>query len=398
MATRVFILTLLEKTKVFCHLLVEVLLIQIEREVSYLHKVLIVSRFGKMGGVRTFYNNLISYFIENDFEVYLIFLSNTLDNAQISYLKEHNIHYKILNDSPYPGILKKLIQNIYILFLLIKYCKKYEINKIIFTQWGLMSDFLTIFLTFLKKELIFFIHSTAKEPKSFKTLFKIIKYLFVKLLGNNKLITVSDFNKEQIIKNWSVEDKNIKVLYNYSNLEKISRIKKDSIVILTLGHLREYKNPMQWIEVARRVTGKTKNVKFVWAGEGELYEECKLKTINDSNIEFIGFVKNVGELYKSADIYLQLSLEETQGISVLDAMKNSIPCIVSNRGGLPESVKNNFSGYIVDLDNTPLIEEKVLELINNDQKRFMMGENSFKIYNEYFSKKIWENNLNNLLN
>ncbi|WP_203289112.1 glycosyltransferase family 4 protein [Metabacillus sp. cB07] len=362
-----------------------------------MHKILIVSRFGKMGGVRTFHNNLISFCIKNNHRIYIIFLSNTLDSTQVNILKEHNIHYKILNDPPYPGIFRKLIQNFHILFLILSYCKKYEISKIIFTQWGIMSDFSTIFLAGLKKELLFFVHSTAKEPKKFKGLFKIIKYLFSKLVGDNKLITVSNFNKEEIIKNWSVKNKNVNVLYNYSSITTVSHQKDETKIVLTLGHLREYKNPMQWIEVAKRVTSKKKNVKFIWAGEGELFNECRAITKNNSNIEFIGFVKNVEELYKHADIYLQLSLEETQGISVLDAMKNSIPCIVSNKGGLPESVKDNYSGYVVDLENTSDIEEKVLELLKNDKLRQTMGESSSKLYTEYFSKTIWESNIYNLL-
>lgn len=365
-----------------------------------MQKIFIISRFAKMGGTRTFYNNFINYCIQNDYTPYIIFTSNVLSSDQIKLLKENNIHYKILDDNPRLSIMRRYFQNMYILCLAIKYILKYRIKKVVFTQWDLISDLPTLLLLLLKIDIRFFVHSDATGVNRYKMLFKIVKYAFSKLIKKNLILTVSNYNKNKILSTWSADANNVKVLYNFSNLTNVKSNEhkmKNEQIVLTLGHVNDYKNPELWLEVAKKVTKQRENTKFIWAGEGNLFNEYKYKTKNDSQIEFLGFIEDVSNLYKHADLYLQLSKRETQGISVLDAMKNAIPCIVSNRGGLPESIIDNHSGYIVDLDDIDLIVNKVCGLLSNEEKRKNFGENSYQVYKNKFSQESWYKRLDELL-
>ncbi|WP_153016232.1 glycosyltransferase family 4 protein [Heyndrickxia coagulans] len=351
-----------------------------------------------MGGVKTFYNNLIDYCLKNRYYVFLIFVSNSLDSEQIRKLRKNNVDFVVLNYPPYPNYFLKIIQNLHIVYLILRYSKQNRIDTIVFSQWSLLSDFLTTLLLLLRQKFVFFVHSTAKRPKKFKFLFNVINFIFRKLLRNNKVITVSEFNRKMIIENWSLNPSNVFVLYNYSNIPIIAHKNNNKTkIILTLGHIREYKNPELWLEIAFEITNQLHDVKFVWGGEGELLEKYKEKTKGNSSIEFIGYRRDVRELYENADIYLQLSKEETQGISVLDAMKSGIPCIVSDRGGLPESVINNYTGYVVNIEDKDLIMNKIKDLLVDKEKRGWMGKNSLNVYNQKFGLETWEKNLSNFL-
>jgi glycosyltransferase involved in cell wall biosynthesis len=93
----------------------------------------------------------------------------------------------------------------------------------------------------------------------------------------------------------------------------------------------------------------------MWAGTGSLLQECIESTKQFSEILFLGEVENVEELYSATDLYFQPSLLESHGISVLGAMYHKIPCIVSDQGGLPESIFNNFNGYTINLENIKVV-------------------------------------------
>ena len=132
-------------------------------------------------------------------------------------------------------------------------------------------------------------------------------------------------------------------------------------------------------------------VEFLWAGEGELLDDYrdKVKKENISRIKFLGFQKNIAELYTQSDIYFQPSLRESHGIAVVDAMIMGIPCVVSSAGGLPESVINEETGYVIDPSDIDAMVEKILKLLENEDLRKSLGEVGKEIYKTKFSHERW---------
>jgi len=105
----------------------------------------------------------------------------------------------------------------------------------------------------------------------------------------------------------------------------------------------------------------------------------------------------VKELYEEADIYFQPSSLESHGISVVEAMMFGLPCVVSNVGGLPESVKNNESGYVFNVNDIDDAVDKLTDLIFDTDKRTLMGEMGIKIFNKKFKKEIWEEKMKEVM-
>ena len=139
-------------------------------------------------------------------------------------------------------------------------------------------------------------------------------------------------------------------------------------------------------------------VKFIWAGDGPLLDVCKSRIgeYDRELIQFIGFNSNVVLLYREAIIYFQPSLIENHSISVIEAMAYGIPCIVSNVGGLPESVHDGVNGYVVDVTDKAAMVEKIEILLSDEKLRSKFGEESVKMINNKFSKAIWYKKMNNL--
>jgi glycosyltransferase involved in cell wall biosynthesis len=78
---------------------------------------------------------------------------------------------------------------------------------------------------------------------------------------------------------------------------------------------------------------------------------------------------------------------ESFGYAALEAMVLKKPVISTNCGGLPEVVKNNFNGFIVNKKNYKEFAKKIYLLANNHKLRIKMGQNGHKRYLKFFQAK-----------
>jgi glycosyltransferase involved in cell wall biosynthesis len=186
----------------------------------------------------------------------------------------------------------------------------------------------------------------------------------------------------------------------YEPNDKNLKIKRDENkkIVLTIGSLTEYKNPFLWVQVAKElIRNSNDNIFFIWAGDGPLLTKCKELSLGIDQINFIGHVEHVSSLYESAYIYFQPSLIESQGIAVIGAMYHSLPCVVSNRGGLKESVQNNFNGFIVNIENIFDSINALTLLLSDTLLQTKMGIQSSSIYKDKFTYDIWFKKMNQIL-
>jgi len=254
------------------------------------------------------------------------------------------------------------------------------------------------FFLFLKVPCIYILHTpTQRLTFKNKLMFLIPKYFS----SNNKIFyAVSNYVKNSIINNWGVDEKFIYTIYNshkiYPKINSNTINKKNKKIILTLGHVVDYKNPNLWIEIAEKVTFLNDEVEFYWLGQGDLLEECQEQTKNNSRIHFLGHIENVEHYYKDAYLYLQPSIKESLGMSVIDAMYFSIPCIVSDAEGLPETIEDTISGFVIRSENVNHYVDKIQLLLNDDPKRVFLGKNAKIRANEIFHPSSQKQSILNL--
>lgn len=284
-------------------------------------------------------------------------------------------------------------------FLLKKLEKKYHPDFFLFSQAG-GTKWFSVFR--LNTPSIFFIHSlyTKDTHKNAEPFLQRQKYHFN---AKSKIVHVSEYAVESFKKNVY---SNILALYAccIPNYGKEVKIKKntdidnntESIRILTIGHVVAYKNPEFWLDIARKICSKYPYVEFVWAGNGEYLEYYRDAVKNETAVKFIGFRQNTDILYQDTHIYFQPSIMDTQGIGVVDAMAYGIPCVVSNRGGLPESVQDTYSGFVCDIDTPEPVLSAICALIEDPELRKRMGKKSRELFEKKFIKSIWESKLNEL--
>ena len=83
---------------------------------------------------------------------------------------------------------------------------------------------------------------------------------------------------------------------------------------------------------------------------------------------------------------------ESFGLVYAEALACGIPVIGTSVGGVPEIIDNGKTGYLVEPDNPVELSKRIQLLINNPEKRKIMGEKGRKIIEKRFnSKKITDN-------
>lgn len=367
-------------------------------------KILLIPEFSSYGGTYTYFKDLLDFYFSLNYRVTVLLKKEQINDEVKSILKKYDYKYFLF---PEENRFYKKLRPRFILYLIHVFCKTlpfyFKVRPdITVVSTGTPVNLLSLIL--LPSRFLYILHTYPSSTRV--NLFARALTRF-KLNKRRRIITVSEYSKNEIIKFWNLQKKEewINVTYNtIREEEKNLNTQKDEkehankiVKILTIGHVRWYKNPLMWIDVAEIVSKKIgqDNVEFLWLGDGELLEECirKVQSINLNNTFFKGRINNTSEFIKDCDIYFQPSLVESFGICVLEAMSMKKPCIVSNSGGLPEVVEDNKTGFIVDAGSKEIMAEKIVKLIENNELRYSMGQSGRKRFKDYFSYEIWKESM-----
>ena len=148
--------------------------------------------------------------------------------------------------------------------------------------------------------------------------------------------------------------------------------------MLFVGRLIHRKGLQFFVEAAKRVVKERGDALFVIVGDGPLRSNliAHLVGINMSgNFLFLGDVKEniLPTLYNCADVFVLPSVQEGQGIALLEAQASAKPVVAFNVGGVREAVREGESGLLVERGNSSLLAEAILTLLSDSSLRRKMG-------------------------
>ena len=175
----------------------------------------------------------------------------------------------------------------------------------------------------------------------------------------NHIITVSNLTRQIVIEKYHQHPDKVSTVHNavepLPDVEKfVKRPRKDKVVTF-LGRLTMQKGPEYFLEAAVKVLQKTKNVRFVMAGNGDMMDQmihlAAQRGITD-RFHFTGFLKGeqVHNMLAQSDVYIMPSVSEPFGISPLEAMQVGTPSIVSKQSGCAEILTNAIKTDYWDID------------------------------------------------
>ena len=162
---------------------------------------------------------------------------------------------------------------------------------------------------------------------------------------------------------------------------------KNSFLVGHVGALDNNQKGQEFIiKAAQELQLSHPEIHFLLVGGGD--DEAMLKRLetNVNNLKFTGFVNNVGDYLAAFDIFILPSRKEGIGSILLDAMVMKLPVIACNVGGVPDIVKNNDNGYLIESERPDLLKESILSLYHQPQLCAEFGHSGSEIAKNFTSE------------
>ena len=151
----------------------------------------------------------------------------------------------------------------------------------------------------------------------------------------------------------------------------------DEIIFLCTGELNENKNQSTVIDAFEIVSSKYPNTRLLLAGNGPTDEmlKAKIKEKNlDDKINMLGYRTDLETFTELCDIVVSASFREGMPLNIMEGMICEKPIVASNNRGHRELIVNGETGYIVDAHSAESFAEKMLEFIEDEEKRISFGK------------------------
>lgn len=209
-----------------------------------------------------------------------------------------------------------------------------------------------------------------------------------------KIITVSDFSRDDIVKEFHIPSDRFNVVPNGINTDifyPIPEITRDPDRIIVTNSADMPLKGLYYLLQAVHDISQKRNIKLTVIGTPKKnggIEKLVQKLNIGHLIDFTGRVtdEEFGHHYAKASIAIVPSVYEGFGLPVGEAMASGIPVISTTGGALPEIAGD--AAVLVPPENPKALAKAIMELLDDPQRAKELGEAGYKRVMEEFT---WKN-------
>lgn len=207
---------------------------------------------------------------------------------------------------------------------------------------------------------------------------------------NAKLIfTHSEWAKNLIKKIHGIDDQKIIVAGSGPILDPIDEripFEQKKNIVLFIGGDFERKGVDILRNSVELVAEKIPDVEFIVIGKNS----DSMTFEHHNSFKLLGPIfdrKIVGDYYRQAKIFVLPSRFEPLGHVLWEAMSYSTPVVVANSGGMPETVKEDYNGFVFPVEDHKALANSILKLLENDK---LAEQYSINARNRFEEMGRWE--------
>lgn len=203
------------------------------------------------------------------------------------------------------------------------------------------------------------------------------------------LLTVSDYRVANSYaglrsRSLSAKVKNF-VIYNGFDFSRLARVNSNGAErglakderTKTVGMVAEFsrvKDHFTFIQVAREMSARRKDVAFVMVGDGETMEASQKAAAGIEAIKFLGKKHNIEEIVETFDVGVLCTFVEGFSNSIMEYMALAKPVVATDGGGTQELVVDGETGFLVPPANPEALAAQIEYLLDNPAIARSMGE------------------------
>jgi len=161
----------------------------------------------------------------------------------------------------------------------------------------------------------------------------------------------------------------------------------DEKLVIHISNLR----PVKQIDAVVRVFARIRQrvpARLLIVGEGpdlgraeQLIGELGIT----AHVELTGEAQDVVRLLSVSDLFLLPSLQESFGLSALEAMACGVPVVASNVGGLPEVVADGVTGFLHAPDDVESMADSAIWILSDPVRQARLAAEGERLATQRFS-------------
>ena len=239
-------------------------------------------------------------------------------------------------------------------------------------------------------------HFYEGAPKKNWIVFYPIEKIFSCLTDKLITITAEDFNfakrkfycQVERIHGVGVDEK------RYFPVDKSEKMKlrkemgfnMEQKIILCVGELLPNKNQKMAIHMMKYIVDQHSNSVLLLAGNGperdDLEQEIEACRMND-HVKLLSYCTNLQDYQHIADVLVSCSKREGLPANIVEAMLSETPIVASRNRGHKELIQDGETGFLVDVNDTKDMAQKVLKILNDDELQKQISEDAKKYAEQY---------------
>lgn len=222
----------------------------------------------------------------------------------------------------------------------------------------------------------------------------------------DKIICISDAEKQSAMEKKICREEKLQVIFNGVDIEAYENgmhdtvtrkdldIPKDAFVVGMVGRMSPQKAPDIFIKMAKQVKNKVSNAHFIIVGNGN--EEAEIRKYAKDNgfldsLCITGWVDNPMSYVELFDVACLLSRWEGFGLALPEYMMAGKPIVASRVDAIPNIIRDEENGLLVDVDDFVGASESVLRIYRDDGlKKRMVAQGMKDVHNRFNARRVSE--------
>ncbi|MCH5315864.1 MAG: glycosyltransferase family 4 protein [Eubacterium sp.] len=176
-----------------------------------------------------------------------------------------------------------------------------------------------------------------------------------------------------------------------SELRKEYGFSESDFIMIYPADFCARKNQTMLFEVMRELLKVSSSFRLLLPGSLELADEfianAKEMGVYDS-ISFMGYRRDIEKLVALADVSVSSTRQEGLPINIVEAMAVGNPIVATDVRGNNDLVKDGVNGYLVALNDSKAMADRLLELYNNKQLINDFGKKSIESAQLYSEEAV----------
>jgi glycosyltransferase involved in cell wall biosynthesis len=155
------------------------------------------------------------------------------------------------------------------------------------------------------------------------------------------------------------------------------RLGVKGLVIGAVGRLEDQKGHVYLIEALPELRREIPDLAVLLVGDGRRQENLQ-RQVRDlglqDTVRFLGTRRDLPEIYRALDVFVQPSLWEGLSLALLKAMGAGLPVVATRVSGSTEAIEDGSNGKLVAPGDPGALARAILELHRQPEERQRLGD------------------------